>query len=472
MKNWRFSAVAVLAAALLAGGAWWGWQHRGVGLRIAVDQTFRSRVGWRDRMDRRIVAVSEIYRRQTGVTWRVKEMVEWNAPISGGLDALRLDLRRSVGVGDADVLLGITGRGELGRRASVVPFADTIVVAQPPDGEDREFVLALAHELAHLFGVSHSAAAKGSLMDEASPSDTIDAGSARLIRDLRSLDLRGGPCGLSSAGEQLAIRTLSAAFHKSAKPEANAWHVLGTSCLSSAGAGQAIRLLQTAVKIDPDFSPARYDLAAALELDNQPDNALAQLRELVRRDERYPGAHAALAALLGHRNATDEALQHAARALQLDPDRPAVHLLMGSLLAVKPGGISAAIAEFHRAVELDPTSPEAHRAREQAIVRRDNALAQAAAYRRSAAAAPGNVDARFRLAVALTVAGDLKGARGELEKVIHLNPNHAQARNNLAVLHYASQDYIAAWREVRAALKLGYNPDPQFLAALRRISPE
>jgi tetratricopeptide (TPR) repeat protein len=468
---WRKVLLALAVAALIAAGAWW-WRGPVITLRVAVDESLRGNPAWRAEVERQIAAVSQIYRRQAGLSWRLKEIVEWRAAPYAGLDERRVDLRRTVGLGGADVLLGLTAPLS-GRVASVIPLGDVLVVTQRSLEADRRHVLSLAHELAHLFGAAHGGdAAKGTLMDETLPNETFDARSLALIRALRRHRFRGGPAGISASDERRVVRALAASFPKSPQPEANAHHILGVSCLNSGAFEPAVRHLQEAVRIYPGFAQARFDLAAALQLDHRTDEAIAELRKLLQREPDNATAHAAIAELLGRRGERDDALGHAARALEIDPQRPSVHILMGSLLASGIGQMDSALAAFRKAVEIAPGLPAAHRALEGAIGQRNRAAAQAAAHRKIADSRPADPVARFNLGVALLAAGDLPGGRAEFERVLALNPKYAEAHLNLAVVNYLTQDYPGAWRQVRAARKLGRNPDSRFLAALTRKQAE
>lgn len=75
--------------------------------------------------------------------------------------------------------------------------------------------------------------------------------------------------------------------------------------------------------------------------------------------------------------------------------------------------------------------------------------------------------------------GLIYARQGRLDKAVPLwksaishDTTYAEPHGNLAIAYYAGGDYAAAWREIRAAQRLGREPPPGFLAALRAHIPE
>lgn len=148
-----------------------------------------------------------------------------------------------------------------------------------------------------------------------------------------------------------------------------------------------------ALKVDSDFIDAHYELAQAYEhmgqstearaelartIDLQPDNYKARidLGNLLFADGRIseaqeqadavltaqpgnPGVHALLSAIAVRRGNKDQALAEIHRALDLDPNRAAFHEDLALLQAGDPAMASSVEAELKAAVELDPRSVNA-----------------------------------------------------------------------------------------------------------------
>jgi tetratricopeptide (TPR) repeat protein len=437
-------------------------------VRVAADAIFRNQTDWKELIRRRIEAVSGLYRRNGGPTWKAVDFVPWDAPVN----ARPMNLRSAVGLGDADVLLAVTGLPAR-EGGGAVPFSNALVVSQPPGQNEQDAVRLLAHELAHLFGAGHRSEASGTLMAEPPAGEVFDPLAAGLIRDLRRHRFRGGARGMESGDEQRVLEALARAYNKGpVKPAARARHILGASCIRDGAPAAAVRHLREAVKIDPAFHLARADLAAALAADHHRDEAIAELRELIRRDADGFAVHGALAELLASRGDRREAVQHAALAVRKNPRNPALFLLLGRMLLETPGEIEKGIAAIRQATALAPDNPVAHQALASAESLRNRALADADVRRKAVAVNPDDAAARHNLAMALIRAGNTEAARGELEQVLRLRPNFADARVNLAVLLYGQGDPAGAWREIQAAQKLGRAVDPEFVNQVRgKISP-
>lgn len=76
------------------------------------------------------------------------------------------------------------------------------------------------------------------------------------------------------------------------------------------------------------------------------------------------------------------------------------------------------------------------------------------------------------LGVALFKKGRFKEAFAELYTAVRIQPDYVDAHNNLAVAYFSQGDADQAWKEVRICRKLGYEPDPRFLADLILLKDE
>ena len=55
----------------------------------------------------------------------------------------------------------------------------------------------------------------------------------------------------------------------------------------------------------------------------------------------------------------------------------------------------------------------------------------------------------------------------EFKRAIEINPNYAEAHNNLAVAYYYKEEYSLAIKHCDRAIELGLRPHPGFLEALK-----
>jgi len=163
-------------------------------------------------------------------------------------------------------------------------------------------------------------------------------------------------------------------------------HNLGNYLMTSGRLSEAIPYLESAVDIDPGSVPAHTDLGSALASDGRLREAIAQFWYAIR----------------------------------LDPDAPIPHNNLGSAL-MEDGHLREAIGEFQTALRLDPAYDDA---------RRNLAAAEA---QNGGPATGGPAQAHASRGIALLKAGDAADAIAELETAVRIDPNDADAQNNLGV---------------------------------------
>jgi len=58
----------------------------------------------------------------------------------------------------------------------------------------------------------------------------------------------------------------------------------------------------------------------------------------------------------------------------------------------------------------------------------------------------------------------------EYKRALEINPNYADAHNNVAVAYFAKGDINLSWKHVRIAEKLDHSPHPKFIELLKKVS--
>jgi len=121
---------------------------------------------------------------------------------------------------------------------------------------------------------------------------------------------------------------------------------------------RAIESYNTALRLDPAFTPVRHNLAMLYEVTGQPAAAEEQFRELLRQDPDDPQATYSLALVVAaDRSRLDEAAALLAEAVRLDPTRPRIRYNYGLALE-QLGRFDEAERQLREAVELDPQSAD------------------------------------------------------------------------------------------------------------------
>jgi TolB-like protein len=190
----------------------------------------------------------------------------------------------------------------------------------------------------------------------------------------------------------------------------------------------------------PSVDPEAYDLflrgRAHSRHENREDNdeAIALLERAVAADPSFAAAHAELAWAYGIRHffffPDDAELERKSRlevetALRLDPESSDAHLARGVLLwdASYHFAYAESIRELHRAIELNPSSDEAH----------------------------------SQIGLVYLHIGLLERALREAQEALRLNPGNMLAIYRLGCVRLYMRDYQAAW-DVFAKIPLDSNP--------------
>jgi arylsulfatase A-like enzyme/lipoprotein NlpI len=204
----------------------------------------------------------------------------------------------------------------------------------------------------------------------------------------------------------------------------------------AAGRGEqaaAVAQFRGLVAEDPDNEMFRRSLTVALRTARlASDPALLDL----------PGSTDALtwherAVLLAEKGDVAGALLAEDRAIALNPRLPEPHNLRGSLLASQ-GKLQDALAAFDLVLVLDPNNARGYANKGNVLRGLGRNQTAADAYRRAASLAPADPDPLNGLGVLAVQAGDPRAAAEFFREALRREPQHQEARLNLAVAEAAS----------------------------------
>ena len=220
--------------------------------------------------------------------------------------------------------------------------------------------------------------------------------------------------------------------------------------------------LERLVREDPSNPVFRSTLARAYKIHGAIDRAIALYREAVALSPSDADAWYNLASALQERGRTAEAKEVASEAVRLDPRRPDAHNVLG-IADIESGDANGAETEFRKAIDLDRRnarawnnlanvlrstgrSADAEKAYRKALeispayadplnglgviaVQEGRAAEAIADFDKALAAAPNFYEARLNRAIALQLAGNVPGARAELQRLVtHLPKGNAQRK--------------------------------------------
>jgi Flp pilus assembly protein TadD len=121
---------------------------------------------------------------------------------------------------------------------------------------------------------------------------------------------------------------------------------------------EAIEHYQQAVRVKPDFALAQNNLAVEMLLSGKLDDAIDHFQQAVQAKPTYAEAHNNLGFALAQTGRLDDAVKHFVQAIQLRPDYAKAYNNLGVLL-LQQGKTAAAMTQFQQAIRLNPDYAEA-----------------------------------------------------------------------------------------------------------------
>ncbi len=124
----------------------------------------------------------------------------------------------------------------------------------------------------------------------------------------------------------------------------------GLPCMRQMGkTRRAIVQYQQALRINPNYAEAHYNLGVSLCETAKREESIAHFQQALRIRPDYAEAHCDLGAVLARRARIPEAIKHYERALRINPDNAEAHCNLGVAL-VRSGRMQEAIGHFEQAL--------------------------------------------------------------------------------------------------------------------------
>jgi tetratricopeptide (TPR) repeat protein len=219
---------------------------------------------------------------------------------------------------------------------------------------------------------------------------------------------------------------------------------------------QATHMVRSLAEVMPD-AYFLDRLGSSYEESKLPGLALLLYREAVRVDPQFPSAHYNLGRLLLKQGQMEPGMAEVQEALRLYPDFAEAHEVLG-LAYTEQGQLEAALASLHQALALHPELATARNllgSLYRAQGRLDEAIQT---FRDLVARHPNLAEARHNLAVAYARKGLQEQAIGQFHEAVRLRPDFHEARLDLATLLLEirrAPDAIAVLQPLLAAVSQG-----------------
>jgi tetratricopeptide (TPR) repeat protein len=223
-------------------------------------------------------------------------------------------------------------------------------------------------------------------------------------------------------------------------------------------------LFRHAVEVTKDNYVAHNMLGYELGKKGQSDEAMRQIQEAIRLQPNYAEAHNNLGSFLGQKGQTDEAIQQFQEALRLKPDGVEAQRNLGVALE-KKGQEDQATSQYQQALRLKPDDAEAHNNFGVALYKKGQTEEAIRHYQEAIRLQPDYAKAHNNLGFALSKQGQTEEAIRHYQEAIRLQPDYAEAHNNLGVAFYQQRRSDEAIRQFQEALRL----KPEFTEARKNL---
>ena len=194
---------------------------------------------------------------------------------------------------------------------------------------------------------------------------------------------------------------------------------------------EAIRLLNEAVRVRPDFALALSDLGRLHFLNGDVERAISLFDRATAASPALPQVHHNLGTVrLAQRN-REEAEAHFRRALEGWPEFAEAHYGLGEALEAR-GESEGALQHYRRAATAKPDFALAHFRLGNLLAKAGDEGASVRHYDAAIAARPDFAPALFNRAAVLARQGNVEQAMRSLEQLLEMEPDHREARELLS----------------------------------------
>jgi len=241
--------------------------------------------------------------------------------------------------------------------------------------------------------------------------------------------------GGEELARQLADRALALAPDR---PEVH--YLIGDILIETQDVEAAEAAYREGLAVDALSTTGRTKLAAALRLQGEMSDALAELAEARRIDPTYARALSDQGMILRYERKLPEALRSYREAVRLNPDSIDAHNGLAMTLA-NSGELEEAAAEFRQIIRIDPDSTIGYFNLGQVLADLDRDVESAAALREVIRIYPDHYNARYNLGELLRLEAKYDDAATQFRESLRLAPDTPQNRRNITRATSLIQQY-------------------------------
>ncbi len=209
---------------------------------------------------------------------------------------------------------------------------------------------------------------------------------------------------------------------------------LGQVYLKEGDAGNAISVLEKAVKIRPDYADAHFHLGEAYRAEASLDAAIESFRKAVALKPDEPNYLENLGTALAKKGDTEGAIDALKTALTKDQQNPYTYYALGNLYVQQESQPEKALGYFREAVTLDPDIPNGYLNLGNTLTLLGKYEDAVKAYRKEHLFQPKSANALVNLGRVYTLMGKTDEARKALQQALATDPTMTVARQYLSAL--------------------------------------
>jgi tetratricopeptide (TPR) repeat protein len=228
---------------------------------------------------------------------------------------------------------------------------------------------------------------------------------------------------------------------------------LGNLLVDTGRTGEAIELLERALRLRPDLPHIHNNLGNAMTKVDRIPEAIEQFEQALKLRPDYVAARNNLAFMLVRQDRTSEAIEQFNEVLRLQPGDPAAHFNLANVLAGR-GRLGEAVEQYGQAIGIRSDYVEAHNNLGVVLLRQGRAPEAIEQYRQALRLRPDLAEGHFNLGMVLADTGSLPEAIGEYNEAIRLRPVYAEAHNALGVALARADRLPEALRHFEQAVRI------------------
>ncbi|HEX8280388.1 MAG TPA: tetratricopeptide repeat protein, partial [Chthoniobacterales bacterium] len=207
---------------------------------------------------------------------------------------------------------------------------------------------------------------------------------------------------------------------------------LAVQLLSRDRYNEAIDRFEEALRLEPNYAEAHYNLGNAFFRTGQLERARTHYERALQINPRIAVAHTNLGILLSDNGDEANAIKHFEEAVKIEPRAVVAQQRLSEAL-VRQGRTAEAVQHFDAAAKINPASTQSDAQNEIALAllrqgRAPEAIAQA---KRTIEANPNNSAAYTNYGIILAELRQADEAMAQFEKALELDPSNAQAHYNV-----------------------------------------